>query len=88
MLATGIAELCYHVNIATPRVLGLFFQRPEMHRIHHQRSRHRYNYSDLPIWDLLFGTYCNPARIEVETGFPKDNEKRLWQLLKGKELMT
>ncbi len=88
VLATGIAELFYHMNIATPRVLGLLFQRPEMHRIHHQRGRHRCNYSDLPIWDMLFGTYANPARVEIETGFPNGNEKRLWPLLTGKELQV
>jgi len=35
VLATGLAELVYHMNIKTPHVMGYFFQRPEMHRIHH-----------------------------------------------------
>ncbi len=86
VLVTGLAELIYHMNIKTPRWLGLFFQRPEMHRIHHQRGSHHYNYSDLPIWDMIFGTYKNPANISVETGFPDDNETRLIALLSGKEL--
>lgn len=86
VLVTALAEFIYHMNIKTPRILGLFFQRPEMHRIHHQRGLHHYNYSDLPVWDMLFGTYNNPAIVENRTGFPDDNENKLWALLKGKEL--
>lgn len=88
VLITALAELVYHMNIKTPRIMGLFFQRPEMHRIHHQRGLHHYNYSDLPIWDMLFGTYSNPALVENETGFPDGNENRVLDLLKGQELPT
>lgn len=31
---TAIGEFFYHANIRTPRWVGFFFQRPEMHRIH------------------------------------------------------
>ena len=86
VLLTGIAELFYHVNLKTPRALGWFFQRPEMHRLHHRRGRHDCNYSDLPLWDLLFGTYRNPAHPDVETGFPDNNERKIWSLLAGKEI--
>lgn len=88
VLATALAEFIYHMNIKTPRVLGLFFQRPEMHRIHHQQGLHHYNYSDLPIWDMLFGTYRNPAVVTNKTGFPDDNENRVWDLLRGHELKS
>ena len=47
----------------TPRWVGWFFQRPEMHRIHHEHGRHRNNYGDIPWWDMLFGTYENPPRV-------------------------
>ncbi len=50
-----------HMNIRTPRWLGYIIQRPEAHCIHHQRDVHAYNYGDLPIWDMLFGTFRNPA---------------------------
>ena len=60
VLMTGIAELFYHWNVRTPRWLGWFFQRPEMHRVHHERGRHTRNFSDLPLWDALFGTLYNP----------------------------
>jgi sterol desaturase/sphingolipid hydroxylase (fatty acid hydroxylase superfamily) len=86
VLTTALAELVYHMNIKTPRIMGLFFQRPEMHRIHHQQGLHHYNYSDLPVWDMLFGTYSNPAVVENKTGFPNNNENKVWALLKGQEL--
>lgn len=88
VLVTALAELIYHMNIKTPRVMGLFFQRPEMHRIHHQQGLHHYNYSDLPIWDMLFGTYRNPSIVENKTGFPDDNENRVIDLLRGRELKS
>jgi len=34
-LCTALGEFFYHTNIRTPRWVGYFFQRPEMHRIHH-----------------------------------------------------
>ncbi len=86
ILATALAEFVYHMNVRTPRVMGLFFQRPEMHRIHHQRGLHHYNYSDLPLWDMLFGTYRNPAILDNQTGFPNDNENKVGALLTGIEL--
>lgn len=49
LLFSSIGEYIYHMNINTPHLMGIFFQRPEMHRIHHQRSKHYNNFSDLPI---------------------------------------
>ena len=60
--ATG--EYFYHANLKTPRWLRYIIQTPELHSIHHQLDVHRYNFSDLPIWDRLFGTY-KPARTNV-----------------------
>ena len=56
VLLTGLAELFYHWNIRTPRWIGWFLQRPESHRVHHARGWHTRNFSDLPVWDALFGT--------------------------------
>ena len=86
VLITGLAELFYHMNLRTPHWLGYVFQRPEMHRIHHQRGVHRSNYSDLPIWDMLFGTFSNPRRIDVQVGFPHAGERRLGALLRGRRI--
>lgn len=60
-----------HANINTPRWLGYIIQRPESHAIHHGKGIHRHNYSDLPLWDIVFGTFRNPTREEIpqECGF-------------------
>ena len=88
VLLTALAEFVYHMNIKTPRAMGLFFQRPEMHRIHHGRGVHHYNYSDLPLWDMLFGTYRNPETADGATGFPDGNELRVGALLRGEEVAS
>jgi sterol desaturase/sphingolipid hydroxylase (fatty acid hydroxylase superfamily) len=81
---TGVAELFYHWNVRTPHWLGYFFQRPEMHRRHHERDWHRSNYSDLPLWDLLFGTFENPRVSPALCGFADDAERQLGRLLSGR----
>jgi sterol desaturase/sphingolipid hydroxylase (fatty acid hydroxylase superfamily) len=81
---TGVAELFYHWNIRTPYWLGFVFQRPEMHRRHHARGWHRSNYSDLPIWDLLFGTFDNPRSTPPVCGFAGGAEHQLLRLLAGR----
>jgi sterol desaturase/sphingolipid hydroxylase (fatty acid hydroxylase superfamily) len=80
-LLSGVGEFVYHMNIRTPRWLGLFFQRPEMHRIHHEHGRHAGNYGDLPIWDMLFGTYQNPETFEGRCGFDPEREERVIEML-------
>ncbi|HET8707074.1 MAG TPA: sterol desaturase family protein, partial [Pseudomonadales bacterium] len=50
---TAIGEFFYHTSIRTPWWVGLFFQRPEMHRIHHEFNRHKNNYGDIVWWDML-----------------------------------
>ncbi len=80
----GVGELFYHWNVRTPHWLGYLFQRPEMHRRHHQRDWHRDNYSDLPLWDMLFGTFHNPRIPPADCGFADDAERRLPDLLLGR----
>ena len=82
VLLTGLAELVYHWNVRTPRWMGWVFQRPEMHRVHHARGSHTHNFSDLPLWDALFGTLCNPHGDVELCGFPE--EDKLLQLLAGR----
>lgn len=81
---TGVAELFYHWNVRTPYWLGFLFQRPEMHRRHHERDWHRSNYSDLPIWDLAFGTFDNPRQTPIDCGFADGAEQRLLDLMLGR----
>ena len=82
---TGVAELIYHSNLRTPYWLGFLFQRPESHRVHHQSGWHRQNYSDLPLWDWLFGTLNNPRQTPAECGLSADAEQQLWRLLIGRQ---
>jgi sterol desaturase/sphingolipid hydroxylase (fatty acid hydroxylase superfamily) len=70
-----------HINVRTPQWLGYLIQRPEAHCIHHQRDVHAYNYGDLPVWDILFGTFRNPPNFEGEAGFDKPATDRLVAML-------
>lgn len=82
---TGVAELIYHANLRTPYWLGFVFQRPESHRVHHASGWHRQNYSDLPLWDWLFGTLNNPRERVESCGFDERRERALTDLLLGRE---
>jgi sterol desaturase/sphingolipid hydroxylase (fatty acid hydroxylase superfamily) len=78
-----------HANIATPSWLGYLIQRPESHNIHHGRGVHRYNYSDLPLWDMLFGTFRNPRQLDsVACGFYKGASARILDMLVGRDVST
>lgn len=83
--ATGFVAAFYgmfqHLNMRTPRWIGYLIQRPESHCVHHQRGLHHYNFSDLPIWDILFGTFRNPASWQGEAGFDTAASKRLGAML-------
>jgi sterol desaturase/sphingolipid hydroxylase (fatty acid hydroxylase superfamily) len=78
---SAVGEYVYHMNIKTPHIMGYFFQRPEMHRIHHQRGLHFYNFSDIPLWDMMFGTFRNPKENYKQCGFAIDRELRLKDML-------
>jgi sterol desaturase/sphingolipid hydroxylase (fatty acid hydroxylase superfamily) len=78
---TALGEFFYHTNVRTPRWVGLFFQRPEMHRIHHQHDRHKNNYGDIVWWDMLFRTYENPKDFSATCGFDDAREQRLVDML-------
>ncbi len=82
--ATGVAELFYHWNVRTPYWLGFVFQRPESHCIHHERGRHTGNFADLPLWDMLFGTFENPRSWRGRCGIGDAAETRLVWLLRGR----
>ena len=66
---TMFIAIFQHTNIKTPQWLGYIIQRPESHSVHHQKGIHRYNYSDLPIFDILFGTFRNPKEFSSDIGF-------------------
>jgi sterol desaturase/sphingolipid hydroxylase (fatty acid hydroxylase superfamily) len=80
-LVSVMLALFQHTNVRTPRWLGYVVQRPESHSVHHARGLHAYNYADLPLWDLVFGTFRNPERFEPEAGFYDGASRRLGRML-------
>jgi sterol desaturase/sphingolipid hydroxylase (fatty acid hydroxylase superfamily) len=85
-LCTALGEFFYHTNIKTPKWIGYIFQRPEMHRIHHEYEKHTSNYGDIVWWDMLFGTYSNPKEFTTSCGFDMDKELKLADMLKFKDV--
>jgi sterol desaturase/sphingolipid hydroxylase (fatty acid hydroxylase superfamily) len=83
---TALGEFFYHTSVRTPRWIGYVFQRPEMHRIHHEHGRHRNNYGDIVWWDMLFGTYENPAEFTSTCGFDDEKEQKLLPMLAFKDV--
>jgi sterol desaturase/sphingolipid hydroxylase (fatty acid hydroxylase superfamily) len=75
-----------HTNINTPRWIGYIIQRPESHSIHHKKGVHAYNYSDLPIFDILFGTFKNPKHFAEEVGFYDGASNKINEMLKFKDI--
>lgn len=77
-----------HAAARTPRWLGALIQRPESHAIHHQQGVHAHNYADLPLWDMVFGTYRNPetglARTPV--GFYDGASSRVVDMLRFRDV--
>lgn len=86
LLSINFLGIFQHANIRTPQWLGYIVQRPESHSLHHGRGVHRYNYSDLPLFDILFGTFRNPREFQEETGFYNGASARVWDMLRFKDV--
>jgi sterol desaturase/sphingolipid hydroxylase (fatty acid hydroxylase superfamily) len=78
---TTFPAMFQHVNIRTPRWLGYIVQRPESHSIHHQRGVHAFNYGDIPLFDMLFGTFRNPDDWQDSAGFHKGSSNEIGAML-------
>ncbi|HKU43664.1 MAG TPA: sterol desaturase family protein, partial [Polyangiales bacterium] len=87
-LAATFCSFFQHANIRTPSWLGYFIQRPEAHALHHERGVHAYNYSDLPLWDIVFGTWKNPSRWEAQSGFYDGASARIPEMLIGVDVSS
>jgi sterol desaturase/sphingolipid hydroxylase (fatty acid hydroxylase superfamily) len=74
-----------HFNIRTPQWLGFVIQRPESHGVHHRRGFHASNYSDLPLWDMLWGTFRNPKEYRGEVGFEGNDATRMAPMFVGRD---
>jgi sterol desaturase/sphingolipid hydroxylase (fatty acid hydroxylase superfamily) len=76
-----------HMNVRTPRWIGYVLQRPEAHAVHHTRGVHAYNYGSFMLWDLLFGTFRNPARFACEpAGFWDGASAEVGAMLLGRDV--
>ncbi len=86
LLATTFLSVFQHANVRTPRWLGYVVQRPESHSRHHARGLHAGNYSDLPLFDLAFGTFDNPREFAAEQGFHAGASARLGEMLRFRDV--
>lgn len=77
-----------HMSVRTPRWLGYIIQRPESHSVHHGKGIHRYNYSDLPLVDIIFGTFRNPESFTKEHGFYDGASERIPEMLVFRDVST
>jgi len=80
-----------HMNVRTPRWIGYLVQRPESHNIHHQRGVHAHNYCDLPLWDIVFGTFVNPGVApphdrDIGVGYYDSASTRIAAMLVGRDV--
>ena len=82
--AATFMGLFQHANIRTPRWLGYLIQRPESHSCHHERGIHARNYGDLPLFDMIFGTFHNPKDFTGQVGFYEGGSSKVGAMLAGK----
>jgi len=75
-----------HGNIRTPTWLGYVVQRPEAHAVHHERGLHHFNYANLPLWDIVFGTFRNPAAWQGTAGFYSGASRQTVAMLLGRDI--
>lgn len=86
LLTINFLGIFQHANIRTPQWLGYIIQRPESHSLHHARGIHKYNYSDLPLFDILFGTFRNPKGFQEKNGFYHGASLRVWDMLRFRDV--
>ncbi len=86
MLTITLLAVFQHANIRTPVWLGYLVQRPESHSHHHARGVHANNYADLPVLDMLFGTFKNPRDFAEQQGFYDGASLRVVDMLMFKDV--
>ena len=86
LLITNFFSIFQHANIKTPAWIGYIIQRPESHAIHHAKGVHAFNYSDLPLFDIIFGTFRNPKNYVEETGFYDGASNRILDMLRFRDV--
>lgn len=86
LLTTNFLSVFQHANIKTPIWLGYLIQRPESHAVHHAKGIHAFNYSDLPVFDILFRTFRNPQKYVEATGFYEGASDQIKDMLLFKDI--
>lgn len=86
ILVNTFLSMFQHSNIHTPAWLGYIVQRPEAHVLHHAKGIHAYNYGDITIYDILFGTWKNPKTFEYENGFYMGASSKIADMLLFKDV--
>jgi sterol desaturase/sphingolipid hydroxylase (fatty acid hydroxylase superfamily) len=89
LLATSFVtflNIFQYANVSTPQWLGYVVQRPESHSWHHARTIHANNFADLPIFDIVFGTFFNPRRFAPATGFYDGASYRVAEMLLARDV--
>jgi sterol desaturase/sphingolipid hydroxylase (fatty acid hydroxylase superfamily) len=89
--ATGVLTFLavfQHARVKTPVWLGYLVQRPESHAVHHARGVHAHNYADVPLWDMVFGTFRNPGPGAVQPlqGFYEGASARVAEMLAFRDI--
>jgi len=79
--AFSFASYFQHWNVHTPQWMGYILQRPESHCVHHRKGSHYYNFADLSLWDIVFGTFKNPKKYMGECGFEGGADLRIGAML-------
>ena len=86
ILSLNFLSIFQHANIKTPTWMGYIIQRPEQHALHHERGVHKYNYSDFPVFDMIFGTFKNPKDHQGQYGFYDGGSARIMDMIMFKDL--
>ena len=86
ILTTTFFAIFQHSNIRTPVWMGYIIQRPESHVLHHAKGIHAYNYCDLSLIDMIFGTFKNPKYPARETGFYNGASNKVTEMLLFKDI--
>jgi sterol desaturase/sphingolipid hydroxylase (fatty acid hydroxylase superfamily) len=86
LLTNTFFAMFQHANVRTPVWLGYLIQRPEGHALHHAKGIHGYNYSDISVYDIVFGTWKNPKSFEYENGFYNGASSRIVDMLLFKDV--
>lgn len=88
LLTVNFLSIFQHTNVRTPVWLGYIIQRPESHASHHGKGIHANNYCDLPLIEIIFGTFSNPENFPEENGFYQGASDKIIPMLLFKDISS